>query len=68
MLGLAEDVVGSTILDQAIAKDYVVVADFGAVVIMGLRGSVNPVAAPQLWVDPAPPSGGTLSCPSRTTP
>jgi hypothetical protein len=61
-------IVGSTILDQAIAKDYVVVADFGAVVIMGLRGAVNPFGAPQLWVDPAPPSGGTLSCLSTTTP
>lgn len=60
--------VGSTILDKAIAKDYMVVADFGAVVIMGLRGVVNPVAVPQVWVDPAPPSGGALSCPSISTP
>ena len=53
---------GPTILDQAIAKNYVVVADFGAVVVMGLRGAATTVVSPALWVDPAPPTSPTLSC------
>lgn len=57
-------IAGAAILDQAIEQDYVVVANFGAVVIMGLRGATNPVAVPSLWVAPERPDGGTLSCPS----
>jgi hypothetical protein len=59
---------GATILDQAIDKDYVVVADFGTVIIMALPGTVTSVAAPPLWVDPAPPTGGSMSCTTNAAP
>lgn len=61
-------IAGPTILDQAIARDYAVVADFGAVEVMGLRGTVAPVVAPQLWVDPRIASGGPLSCTMPSNP
>ena len=40
-------IAGPSILDQEINRDYVVVADFGAVVIMGLRGAAPPVGDPE---------------------
>ena len=57
---------GPLILDQAIDRDYEVVANFGSVVIMNLRNSSSSVVdVPSLWVDPLPPEGGTMTCPAN---
>lgn len=54
---------GSTILDDAISRNYVVVADMGAVVVMALRDSNPAPVATSVWVDPARPDGqGGLTC------
>lgn len=54
---------GSTILDGAIAQDYTVVADMGALVVMARRDVSSDIVAPIVWADPAPPpSDGILVC------
>ena len=60
-------IAGSSTLDQAIKADYSVVANFGAVVVMGLRGSVSSVVAPSLWVAPGLVTGGPIECTTSTT-
>jgi hypothetical protein len=59
---------GPTILDDAIRRDYSVVANFGAVEIMSLNGTVGTRSVPQLWVDPDPPIGGGMTCSAPSTP
>ena len=46
---------GSTILDQAIARNYVVVADYGSVVVMASRDSNPAPVDTSGWVDSEPP-------------
>lgn len=46
---------GATILDDALDQDYRVVADFGAVRIMGLRNLPFAMVPGAVWVDPSPP-------------
>ena len=46
---------GSTILDQAIDQDYRVVADYGAIVIMGSPDVPSAIVAAEHWADPSPP-------------
>jgi hypothetical protein len=46
---------GATVLDAAIRQDYRVMADYGAIVIMGPRGGPFDIVAPTAWADPAPP-------------
>jgi hypothetical protein len=54
---------GSTILDEAIARNYVVVADLGAVVVMASRDSNAAPVATTVWVDPEVPLvQGTVTC------
>jgi hypothetical protein len=54
---------GSTILDEAIARNYGVVADLGAVVIMASRDSKAAPVATSVWVDPGvPPVQGSIVC------
>jgi hypothetical protein len=59
---------GSTILDTTIARDYRVVANFGAVVVMAAR-DINASAVPAgLWVDPGGPgTEGPVTCPGAAT-
>jgi hypothetical protein len=54
--------VGSSILDAAIVRDYRVLADFGAVVVMAARDSDEAVVTSSLWVDPGIPQIGPLVC------
>lgn len=49
---------GATVLDQALSQDYRVVADFGAVIIMGRRDESFAYAPRVVWADPSPPSDG----------
>jgi hypothetical protein len=54
---------GSTVLDEAISRDYGVVADLGAFVIMASRSSHAPPVAATVWVDPSlGPVGGPVTC------
>ena len=54
---------GSRVLDEAIARDYEVVADLGAFVIMALRSSHAPPVPTTVWVDPNPgPRMPLLTC------
>jgi hypothetical protein len=46
---------GSTILDQALDQDYRVVADYGAIVIMGSPDVPSAIVAAEHWADPSPP-------------
>jgi hypothetical protein len=59
---------GPTILDDAIRLDYSVVANFGAVEIMSLKGTASPAHVPALWVDPDPPSSRTTTCSPPASP
>lgn len=55
---------GSTILDEAISRNYVVVADLGTVVVMASRDSNPSPVATNVWIDAARPDGqGGLTCP-----
>ncbi len=46
---------GATVLDDALGQDYRVVADFGAVVIMGPRDERFAKVPGKVWADPSPP-------------
>jgi hypothetical protein len=46
---------GASVLDDALGQDYRVVADFGAVVIMGPRDERFAKVPARVWADPAPP-------------
>ena len=46
---------GATALDDALGQDYRVVADFGAVVIMGPRDELFAKVPGKVWADPSPP-------------
>lgn len=61
---------GSTVLDEAIARDYEVVADLGAIVIMASRDSHAAPVATAVWVDPGvgPVLGGVTCDKQRTGP
>jgi hypothetical protein len=54
--------VGSSILDAEIARDYRATADFGAVVVMAARNSGEGAITSNLWVDPGIPRVGPLVC------
>jgi hypothetical protein len=59
----SSSVPGSTILDEAIARNYVVVADLGSVVVMASRDSNAAPAATTVWTDPGVPRvQGVVSC------
>jgi hypothetical protein len=58
----ASRLVGSSILDAAIARDYRVIADFGAVVVMAARNADEAAVTSNLWVDPGTPQAGPLVC------
>ncbi len=46
---------GATVLDDVLGQDYRVVADFGAVVIMGPRDERFAKVPAKVWADPSPP-------------
>ena len=55
---------GATVLDAALHQDYRVVADFGAVIIMGRRHESFAIAPATAWADPfIPPDGPNFVCP-----
>ena len=66
--GNSSRIAGPTVLDDAIRRDYSVVANFGAVEIMSLNGTIGTTLLPPLWVDPDPPSGGNMTCSPLPTP
>ncbi len=53
---------GSSLLDTMIARDYRVIADLGAVVVMTTMDSDAADVSTSLWVDPGTPRIGPLVC------
>ena len=47
---------GATVLDEALHQDYRVVADFGAVIIMGRQDESFGIVPATVWADPSPPT------------